>query len=185
MVLDNRQSLLLEYVKQCHGNQKRKYTGEPYWKHVYAVAEIVHGYEPTGIEIALCHDLLEDTACTEGELRERLVQYGYDDNISFIIDGVVDLTDEFTTESYPQFNRKTRKQMEAKRLGSISYISQTVKYADLIHNSDSIVEHDQSFARIYLSEKQEILENMKNGNTKLLQICRETLNSSLLKNSKK
>ena len=32
---------LLEYVKQQHGDQERKYTGEPYHVHLTAVAEIV------------------------------------------------------------------------------------------------------------------------------------------------
>ncbi|OEK03832.1 hypothetical protein BFP97_11255 [Roseivirga sp. 4D4] len=172
MRLDDKQSLLLEFVKACHTDQKRKYTHEPYWHHVYAVAEIVAEYEPSGIEIALCHDLLEDTECTESDLSEKLIACGYqNEKAAFIIAGVLDLTDQFTHEAYPDLNRKARKEKEAERLGNISYIAQTVKYADLINNSESITEHDKSFAKVYLSEKADMLKLMDQGHPELFKRC--------------
>jgi hypothetical protein len=38
-----------------------------------------------------------------------------------------------------------------------------VKYADLIDNANSIVKYDQSFARVYLREKRQLLGKMRDG----------------------
>lgn len=180
MNLTERQETLLSFVKQHHEGQKRKYTFEPYWTHVYSVAEIVSKYEPEGIEIALCHDLIEDTECTNDELFDFLMSLGYGHERScFIDDGVRALTDHYTKEAYPSHNRKMRKRAEATRLGGIKPIYQSVKYADLIDNTSSIVEHDQSFAKVYLSEKIEILDFMRRGNIRLLIECCFTLQTAM------
>lgn len=172
MELTDRQKRFLQYVKEQHGAQKRKYTGEPYWHHVYAVAEIVSEYEPKGIEIAFGHDLLEDTHCTYNQLRDFLLHNGYDDQeASFIANGVQELTDEFTRENYPDKNRKERKRLEAERLGKISPLAQSVKYADLIHNMSSIIEEDKNFAHTFAREKRDILHGMRAGNIDLLIRC--------------
>ena len=169
MVLTEQQEKFLEFVKEQHGTQVRKYTGEPYWTHPYAVAELVNEYkseyEQYCIEIALGHDLLEDTSCNVVSLKIKLKEIGYsDDSTNQIVSGILDLTDNFTKELYPNFNRKKRKSLEVMRLSTIQEVSQTVKYADLIENISSIVEHDKNFAVTYLEEKKEILKNIRNGN---------------------
>lgn len=173
MELSKRQNRLLEFVKEQHGGQRRKYTGAPYWTHVYSVAERVADLVPEGIEIALGHDLLEDTSCTYEQLKSFLLKNGYTEmEASQITDGVVELTDVFVVENYPEWNRKIRKKKEAERLSQISPLAQSVKYADLIDNSLSIVEHSTSFASTYLREKVEILDGMRQGNIHLLiQAC--------------
>ncbi len=172
----SQQKALLEFVKSWHGDQKRKYTGVPYWTHLVAVATIVKPYAPEGVEIALCHDLFEDTSCGEDELLTFLIETGYTkDKADTILKGTLELTDQFVPKAYPHLNRKERKQKEAERLGKISALAQTVKYADLIDNSSSIVEEDPGFARIYLSEKQDILKVMRAGNPLLLKICEKQI----------
>lgn len=169
MELSKRQQRLLEFVKEQHGSQRRKYTGDPYWTHVYSVAERVSELVPEGIEIALGHDLLEDTSCTYEQLRSFLLGNGYTGpEADRIADGVVELTDVFVVENYPEWNRRIRKKKEAERLSQISPLAQSVKYADLIDNSLSIVEHSTSFASTYLLEKVEILDGMRQGNIHLL-----------------
>jgi guanosine-3',5'-bis(diphosphate) 3'-pyrophosphohydrolase len=173
MQMTSRQLLLLDFVKEQHGAQKRKYTFEPYWTHVYRVAEIVAMYEPIlGIEIALCHDLLEDTNCTSVELRHHLISIGYNHiECIDIVASVVDLTDVFTHEEYPHYNREKRKILEAERLATVRPISQSVKYADLIDNLDSIMPHDSGFGRLFLAEKVRILQGMRAGHPELLAMC--------------
>lgn len=164
-----RQTNLLNFVTIQHGEQKRKYTGEPYIVHLMAVAEcadqngLVYGYE-----IGLCHDLFEDTACTDDQLRTALVSYGYrNDECDFIIQGTWDLTDKFVAVDYPNFNRKQRKEMEVERLATISPNSQSIKYCDLIDNTKSIVQYDQKFAKVYLNEKENMLKVMNKGKNQL------------------
>jgi len=182
MTLNGEQKRLLEFVKECHGEQKRKYSMAPYWTHVYSVADIAsfHVKDAGVIEIALCHDLFEDTACEHNLLTAKLNEIGYSAAmINTIIQGVTELTDVYIKENYPHLNRKERKHREAIRLGSISKLAQSIKYADLTDNARSIVAGEPGFARIYLREKIDILNHMRQGNINLLIDCCYTLKSGL------
>lgn len=163
--LDARQLALLEFVKEQHGDQKRKYTNEPYWNHPLAVAKIAYGYcpYPGVIEIALCHDVVEDKCCTFDELFDFLINYYEIEQSNEIMNGVIALTDIYTPESCPDWNRNKRKKCEAERLANIKPMYQTIKYCDLMHNTTSIVENDIEFAKVYLTEKQYLLEKMNRG----------------------
>lgn len=179
MKLTSRQEMLLQFVKTSHGDQVRKYTCEPYWHHVVCVAEIVNEFCPDDfglIEIAFCHDLFEDTSVTNDGLVKALQESGYEPvELLFITRGVLALTDVWTSDSHPYWNRSTRKSWEADRLGKIYKEYQSVKYADLIDNTRSIVEHDKGFAKKYLAEKRDILEVMRTGNLPLLIKCYNVL----------
>lgn len=168
------QQALLEFVKEKHGEQKRKYTNEPYWKHCYNVGSLVHSITKKKLlmEIGFCHDLLEDTECTPVELKEQLLKLGYSRfEAGEIVRGVTDLTDVYTKEDFPSMNRAERKLNEAKRLATIYPESQSVKLADLIDNSSTIVEYDKKFAKVYIKEKIQILDYMRNGNINLFIEC--------------
>ncbi|PSR54266.1 metal-dependent phosphohydrolase [Adhaeribacter arboris] len=163
---------VLGFVTKHHGEQKRKYTHEPYVNHLVRVALLVKDYPDDSrmVMAALCHDLLEDTECTMAELYQFLSGIGLNGADSdYICFWVKELTDVFTSEAYPQFNRKTRKDLEAARLWEISPDAQTIKYCDLIDNTTSIVEHGGGFAKVYLKEKKRILVNMNKGNQELYQ----------------
>jgi (p)ppGpp synthase/HD superfamily hydrolase len=178
MILNKQQELLLEFVKAKHGSQMRKYTNTPYWEHLVRVAELSseHILNPIVVEVALCHDLFEDTLCNYTELNNFLHTIGYSHEDSYIIcQFVTELTDQYTSKDYPDLNRKERKLREANRLGSINFIPQSIKYADLIDNTESIVKFDPGFAKIYLKEKREILQHMRNGQIDLLILCCHTL----------
>lgn len=150
---------LIQFVKEWHGDQKRKYTGAPYFNHLLAVANAA---EKTGVnygwEIGLFHDILEDTKCTTKDLYFHLGKYYPASDARLICDHVEDLTDVFSTEAFPYLNRSIRKQCEALRLHTIDRTSQIIKCCDLIDNTQSIVEHDPGFAVKYIAEKREILK---------------------------
>lgn len=174
LVLTERQEKLLEFVKLMHGEQVRKYTNEPYWTHPLAVAKLVHQYasEYLAVEVALCHDLLEDTPCTEVQLLEMLVGMNYTVFEAYqIVKCTVELTDVYTSERFPKLNRKIRKDNEAIRLGGISDMAQNVKFADLIENTSSIIKYDKGFARVYLQEKEAALNQMRGGSILIRQKC--------------
>jgi (p)ppGpp synthase/HD superfamily hydrolase len=170
MQLTPRQQQLLEFVKQQHGEQKRKYTGEPYWHHPLAVASRFEHYCGLPlVEIALCHDLFEDTQCNEALLTNTLYSIGYEAlDVIRIVNGVKDLTDQFTPSAYPDFNRSRRKLKEAMRLCQIADHIQSIKYADMIDNTKSIIQYDPNFAKVYLEEKRQLLHYMRNGDIELL-----------------
>lgn len=119
-------------------DKKRKYTAEPYTEHILNVASLVGTFSNEGlsIEVAMCHDLFEDTLCTQNELSEILLGICYPPiEISEIIHGVVALTDVYTKESFPTINRSERKLREAERLGRIDPWIQSIKYADMVDNT--------------------------------------------------
>lgn len=178
--LSDRQNKLLEFIKAKHSEQVRKYTGEAYWKHPLAVAQIVYQFAPEGVEGALCHDLFEDTDCTIMELQAKLLFIGYsDEEAAEIVFQTLDLTNDFTSKNFPNLNRAIRKQAECERLSAISDIAQTIKYADITHNGMSVGECDKSFAKLYLNEGLTILEVMTNGNKELHNHCKNVLQKSL------
>lgn len=137
-----------------HEGQKRKYTGEPYYTHVESVANRVAKIndDPELIAAALLHDTVEDSNVTVDEIGEI---FGLR-----VAEIVYDLTDHFTKENYPNLNRKKRKALEAKRLGTVSEDAKLIKLCDLADNTSSIIKHDPGFARIYLKEKSAVLKAM-------------------------
>lgn len=175
------------FVTLKHHQQKRKYTGEPYFNHVLAVSKMADGMCKFGYEIGLCHDLLEDTDCEAAYLHNALERFGYTQNEAFfIVNRVIELTDVYITEDFPQLNRAKRKALEAERLHKVSYEAQTVKYFDLIHNCESIVKHDKGFAKVFLNEATTILKGMNSGNPAICAKCKWMLNKAkkqLLKQS--
>jgi len=174
-----RQANLLCFVVLKHDTQKRKYTNEPYHTHVRAVADMADGKCQFGYEIGLCHDLLEDTDCTKTELTHALIRFGYTlDEAVDIFAAVNELTDQYTPESYPNINRKHRKMLEAERLHTISPEAQTVKYCDLIHNTESIVAYDRGFALKYIPEKEQILSGMNKGHKLLYKKALQSLHDA-------
>lgn len=129
---------------RAHAGQIRKYTGTPYIQHPRAVAALVMtvAHTPAMIAAALLHDVLEDTAITEEELRAA------------VGDEVTGLVKELTDQVPPLAgNRALRKRLEAERLAGMSAEAQTIKMGDLIDNVESIAAHDRGFARVYLREK--------------------------------
>jgi (p)ppGpp synthase/HD superfamily hydrolase len=161
----DRRHHVLAFVALKHVMQVRKYTGEPYLRHLQNVAKMADGKCKFGYEIGLCHDLLEDTDCTFSELLTSLMRWGYEQvDAIFICNRVQDLTDVFIPENNPELNRGARKYLESMRLHSIDPVAQTVKYCDLIDNTVSIVERDKGFAKKYIPEKEAILTGMDLGN---------------------
>jgi (p)ppGpp synthase/HD superfamily hydrolase len=179
MEINHKTKRLFEFVKECHGEQVRKYTGEPYWNHLWRVAEIVYSVNKTDwvICVAMCHDLFEDTNCSKELLEAKLKEFGFSGlGARFIVKGVEHLTDKFTKESFPDLNRATRKELEANRLWAIPEFAQTIKYADLIDNTESITQHDPEFSKVYMAEKKFILSNMRDGNKILLKRVESLIN---------
>ena len=142
-------------------NQKRKYSGKPYWIHTDEVAEIVSGVteDPEIIAAAHLHDVLED-------VNEEPYDYVYIKDLfgSRVVSLVKELTDEFTKKRYPKLNRTERKSKEAERLSKLSPDAQTIKLADMISNAKDLKKSDPGFADVYLREKETILEGMTKGN---------------------
>ena len=146
------------FATRMHAGQQRKYTGEPYVLHCLEVARIVTdvGGSPTMIAAALLHDVVEDT---EASIEDVRAQFGEE-----IALGVAWLTDVSRPEDG---NRADRKAMDREHLTQAPADMQTVKLADVISNTRSIVDHGDGFARVYLREIAALLEVLSDGHPEL------------------
>lgn len=130
--------------------QVRKFTGEPYHTHVLRVAELVstRTQDQEVLAAACLHDVLEDVEPHNPEFsRQRIL----DEFGQGVLDLVLELTDVYTKDKYPDLNRKARKKLEAERLAGISERAKLIKRADLHDNNSSIL--GTSFEKTWLEEK--------------------------------
>ena len=150
----------LIFANHWHKGQKRKYTNEPYITHPLSVAQILEDHKVATVEVtcaALLHDVLEDTECTKEEIE---TSFGH---------RVAKLVLEVTDVSKPEDgNRAKRKELDRQHLAKASIDGKNIKLADLIHNTQSIVDNDLDFAVVYLREKEKLLEVLKDGGPSLV-----------------
>ena len=149
------------YAKEAHGSQERKYTGEPYITHPVAVAKIVMTakyYDVAMVSAAILHDVIEDTDRTYNDIKEAGFRFT-------IADLVLELTDVSKPEDG---NRAFRKSMDLEHLAGISDRAKTIKLADLIHNSASIMRYGKNFVPVYMAEKRALLDVLIGGDEKLM-----------------
>ena len=150
----------MEFARQIHANQKRKYTGNPYADHLAEVAGIVatvEGCTPEMIAVAWLHDCVEDQHVDPIYLG---MFYG-----PTVKEGVMLLSD------LEEGNRESRKRQSRERLAKAPGWVQSIKCADLISNTSSIVQHDPKFAVTYLQEKRLLLDVLTKADPKLREMA--------------
>ncbi len=152
----------LEFAREAHGNQLRKYGEEPYIEHPIRVAGLVKTVPHTTEMIcaAYLHDVVEDTPVSIRDIERKFGR-----KIAFLVD---ELTDEFIKENYPHLNRRKRKEREVARQAKISEEAKTIKLADVIDNTRDILQNDLGFARRYIPEMAALTEVLQGGNFRLL-----------------
>ncbi len=150
------------FAADYHEGQLRKYTNEPYITHPGAVADLVRTVPHTEAMIAAAwlHDTVEDTPCV---IENVVEEFGPE-----VAELVEWLTDVSTKEDG---NRAQRKAIDRAHTAKAPAAAKTIKLADLIDNSRSIIERDPKFARIYLEEKRLLLEVLKEGDPTLWAIA--------------
>lgn len=145
----------VQFSREAHGEQKRKYTNEPYWHHPWDVACILIGAGISDLEMivaAILHDVVEDTDFTIKDIKDR-----FGNEVGILVDWLTD------TSSPADGNRAARKAIDRERLAKAPNRVKTIKLADLIDNSKSIIEHDERFSRVYIAEKKQLLKALEGG----------------------
>ncbi|WP_085939519.1 HD domain-containing protein [Winslowiella toletana] len=150
------------YATKAHAEagQRRKYTDEPYIVHPAAVVELVRSVTDNEVMLAAAwlHDTVEDTGSTLNDIESH---FGIE---------VAQLVGMLTDTPQPQAkNRARRKVAHFRHTAEASPAAQTIKLADIIDNTRSIIQFDASFARIYLVEKRVQIALLKNGDAELWQ----------------
>ena len=159
------------FSTRMHAGQKRKYTDEPYVLHCLEVATIVAGANGNTVMVAaaLLHDVVEDTSATIAEIKQL---FGTE-----ISEAVAWLTDASTTADG---NRATRKAIDRDHLAKAPADIKTVKLADIICNTRSIVEYGGDFKKVYLSEMEALLEVLIEGDSALWHQAKKEVNRGLV-----
>lgn len=153
-----------DLARKAHDSvgQIRKYTREPYWTHTEWTMERLSEITQDEDRLIgqLFHDMAEDVSPKNPDYPPQLVleQFG---NVAY--HHMIDLTDVYTKEAYPTWNRAKRHEHEKNRLALIPIPSKNGKLADLIHNTHSIVAHDKNFAKVYLKEKYALLQVLRDA----------------------
>jgi len=150
----------VEFATQAHEGQVRKYTGEPYITHPLAVADIVRtvdGHTEEMIVAAILHDTVEDCDVTIQD-----IELNFGDDVAFLVHHLTEIS------AGSGAIRAIRKAMDAEHYAQGDWRSQTIKIADLIHNTGSIKKHAPGFWKIYRVEKQNILEMLTDADSRLV-----------------
>ena len=159
------------YAAVAHLGVVRKYTGEPYFNHVAEVALFVRcvGLSDEAIAAAYLHDVVEDTDISNDDIRS---EFG---------DRVADLVEMLTDVSVPSDgNRAFRKTMDRDHSAKSDFEGKSIKLADLISNTASIVEHDKHFAVTYLREKAELLKVLLPADGVLYKTAKQTYDQAMI-----
>lgn len=149
----------IQFAVTAHGEQKRKYTDEPYVTHPLAVMRMVQEVPHTTemLVAAVLHDVVEDTPVELAEIKQE-----FGPVVATYVDGLTDV-------SKPEDgNRATRKSLDRAHTAEQPAEVQTIKLADLIHNTASIEQHDPSFYKVYKQEKIELLKVLTKGDLTLM-----------------
>lgn len=150
------------FAAQAHRCQVRRYTGEPYVVHCQAVGTLLaaHGFAPHVVAAGYLHDVIEDCGVAWTQIADT-----FDSRIALL---VLEVTDVSTRHDG---DRAARKAKDRAHLATASAEGQSIKLADLIDNTKSIVAHDPKFAVVYLQEKRALLEVLTKGHPALLGEC--------------
>ena len=156
----------LSFAAEAHGEQRRKFTDEPYIEHPKRVAETVKTVPHTAEMIcaAYLHDVVEDTPVKIEEIAEK-----FGPKVAKLVE---ELTDEYMKVNYPHLNRKARKQKEVERQADMSAEAKTIKLADVIDNTPDIVKNDPGFGRKYLYEMEKLTRVLVGGDKELFDRAR-------------
>ncbi len=146
------------FASEAHEGQLRKYTNEPYIVHPVAVAKTISEIteDIDMICAAMLHDTIEDT-----DVEFNHIQSAFGFRVANFVNELTDIT---TKEDG---NRALRKSIERRRLARVSAQAQTIKLADLIDNTSSIIVYDEKLAKTYIAEKAELLKVLSRGSGRL------------------
>lgn len=116
-----------EFSLKAHLSQRR-YSGEPYFDHVFNVAEILAELKMDSITIAagFLHDSVEDTGVPLDELVQK-----FGEDVALLVDGVTKIS-ELKLESREQRQAETFRKMLLSMAQDVRVI--IIKFADRLHN---------------------------------------------------
>ncbi|MDE6355839.1 MAG: bifunctional (p)ppGpp synthetase/guanosine-3',5'-bis(diphosphate) 3'-pyrophosphohydrolase [Clostridia bacterium] len=119
------------YAEQMHSGQKRA-SGEPYFSHPCAVAEILIdlGLDTPTVAAAFLHDVVEDTPATDEDILKR-----FGKEIMTLVDGVTKL-DKIHFQTHEEEDAENFRKIFVAMANDVRVI--IIKLADRLHNMRSL-----------------------------------------------
>lgn len=145
----------IQFAKDAHKSQVRKYNGRPYIEHPMRVAGIVSILDEANVNMicsAWLHDVVEDC-----NVKSDIIFYRFNPYVERI---VLDLSNEYTKKKYPNLKRNERKRRECERLSYIVKPAKIIKLADRIDNLRDIPPGEQ-FKIKYVEESKLLLDSLR------------------------
>lgn len=135
-----------EFAATQHADQKRKFTGEPYFVHPVAVAQLLRPFDDEVIIAGLLHDVIEDTDATAEEIENY-----FGPEVAFLVLGC-------TKDPSKQKTPMTILRKAAVQDKRVLYIKLADRYDNL---GDNILNMKLKTIRKYHHETPELLELAK------------------------
>jgi len=147
-------AIIFAHHKHAEAKQFRKYDNEPYINHPMRVANTVRSvsHTPEMLAAAWLHDTVEDTNTT---LSDIYTEFG--EETAKLVEMLTDVAKS------SDGNRITRSSINLQHTAVGNASAHTIKLADLIDNSASIIKYDRHFAKVYMVEKQLLLDVLSDG----------------------
>jgi len=119
------------YAEDQHSGQKRA-SGEPYFTHPCAVAEILIdlGLDAPTVAAAFLHDVVEDTSATEEDIKKK-----FGKEVMTLVDGVTKL-DKINFQSHEEEDAENFRKIFVAMANDVRVI--IIKLADRLHNMRSL-----------------------------------------------
>ena len=116
-----------KYAEEMHSGQKRA-SGEPYFTHPCAVAEILIdlGLDTPTVAAAFLHDVVEDTPATDEDIQRR-----FGKEIMTLVDGVTKL-DKIHFQTHEEEDAENFRKIFVAMANDVRVI--IIKLADRLHN---------------------------------------------------
>lgn len=175
-----------EWAHAAHDSvgQKRKYGGANYWVHTDRVANALkEAGESEEVQAAgHLHDVLEDVSDKNADYNEVAMRREFGDVITNL---VLEVTNVYTKENYPNLNRAKRKHLEHDRLKKISKEGKSIKLADIADNVEGVIDNDAGFGKVFVLEKTQLLVYLREGNDTLYKKATRAVADEIAKLNKK
>lgn len=150
----------IAFAEKAHAKQVRKYSGDPYLAHPIEVAmalTIIPGMSLDAVLAAILHDVVEDCGISNDVIKRVFGK------------AVARLVSEVTERSRKdEGSREERKKIDRDWYAKGSPDAQSIKLADLISNTKSIMIEDPNFAGLYMEEKRDLLKVLTKGHPILI-----------------
>lgn len=169
MKVDSLEHEAMTFARRNHAacGHVRRYTKHPYIVHPGAVVSLVKTVPHTKqmVAAAWLHDTVED--CPHVTL--DLIRYNFGAGVSDLVEMLTDVS------TLKDGNRTVRKRIDREHTALASPPAQTIKAADLIDNSISIIKYDPNFAKIFMNEMVATVEVLTEADLIMLEAARKVI----------